>query len=135
MAIPRRIPFNFDDVFRFGAAPTSDVAPARDYKLSTKEKPVQAVDVETGLPLWQFDLMDLDPEAHKSVRIVTVKMAAAQQPVPVALGEMGPFKLVRLTGLQGSPYVKRDGDFSSLQWSFFATGFEGPTSAKNEKAA
>ena len=135
MAIPRSIPLDFDLVFPHGFALLGEGQPTKDYDSSTKERFVQAMHKDSGLPLWQFEGMDLDPDAKKAMRIVTVKIAAAVQPIPAVLQDLGPFKLVRLEGLQASPYVKKDGDFTSLAWSFSATGFAGQSSAKSEKAA
>lgn len=135
MAVPNEIPFDFDTLFPHGFGLLGAGQPVKDYDRSTKDNFVQAMHKDSGLPLWQFEGMDLDPEAKKAMRIVTIKIAAQVQPVPASSQDLGPFKLVRFEGLRGKPYVKRDGDFTSLAWSFSASGFASAAGTRSEKAA
>ena len=45
------------------------------------EPPVQEPDKGSGLPLWQVDVMDADPNAWKELRTFRVKIAAEVEPV------------------------------------------------------
>ena len=51
-----------------------------DFDASTKENRVQARDKDTGLPMWQVEVLDFDPQARE--KTFRVKIAAAVQPVP-----------------------------------------------------
>jgi hypothetical protein len=62
-----------DEVFPFGAYVVSEVEPVRDFDKSTRERPVQQRDKESGLPVWSVSVLDADPAARKSDRTVTVK--------------------------------------------------------------
>ena len=81
MAMPRKLPVEFGVAFPYGAYAVGEVQPVRDYDRSTKDKPVQAVDPDTGLLLWQVEVVDGDPDARKSNRTMAVKITAKVQPV------------------------------------------------------
>jgi hypothetical protein len=81
MAMPRKIKVEFGEVFPFGVYAVSEVTALRDFDRSTAERPVQAVDEDSGLLVWTVDVVDADPEARKSNRHFTVKIAAPVQPV------------------------------------------------------
>src|SRR4051812_14906630 len=68
------------DLFPHGLGVVGAVTQLDDFDASTKEKRVQARDKESGLPVWQVEVMDFDPEARE--RVFKVKIAAAVQPVP-----------------------------------------------------
>src|SRR3954447_11881258 len=85
------------DLFPFGLGVVGAVSPSDDFEASTKERRVQARDKESGLPLWQVDVMDFDPEARE--RTFRVKIAAAVQPVPPSAVEGVPVRPVVLEGL------------------------------------
>src|SRR5215218_7220187 len=80
MAISGPFKVEFGDMFPFGAAVVGEVQPQSDFDASTKERPVQARDKDSGLPVWVVDIMDFDPEARE--RQHKVKIAAPVQPVP-----------------------------------------------------
>src|SRR6478609_691717 len=75
-------PFNveFGEIFTHGAGIVSAVSERNEFGAGTKENPVQERDKATGLPIWQVDVMDFDPEARE--RTFKVKIVAAEQPVP-----------------------------------------------------
>ena len=81
MAMPRKVPVEFGVVFPYGAYAVGEVSPVRDYDRSTRENPVQATDPDTGLLVWAVDVVDADPDAKKSTRTMSVKVAAKVQPV------------------------------------------------------
>ena len=127
MSMPRRIKVDFGEVFPHGAFAVSEVGPLRDFDRSTRDAPVQAVDEESGLPIWTVDVLDADPEARKNDRQFSVRIAATVQPVlPEALPG-APFRPVSFIGLTATPYVSENGmGRSRLAWSFRATGLDAP---------
>src|SRR5690606_27116328 len=102
---------------------------------STKDNPVQAIDRETGLPLWEFTLQDGDPEAAKSMRSFQVKIAAKHQPVPPEAIPGTPFRPVYLEGIEVRPYVKENGGRASIAYSVRASGMRGvqPSSGSDSR--
>jgi hypothetical protein len=72
------------------------------------EPPVQERDKVTGLPLWQFELMDADPEARRDVRTFRVKLASAVQPVLPEPIPGTPIRPVVLEGLTVSAWLEKD---------------------------
>jgi hypothetical protein len=61
MAIKPRFPVAMGDVFPHGAYVVSEVEPVRDFDKSSAGRPVQAVDKESGLPVWAVSVLDADP--------------------------------------------------------------------------
>jgi hypothetical protein len=121
MAISRRFPIPFDLVFPYGAYLVSEVSPVFDYERSTKETKVQQADPETGLLLWQVDVLDADPEAKKSTKTVSVKIPAKVQPVPPGNDTPFPFTPVVFEGMTALPWIEETGNFSKISWSLKAT--------------
>jgi hypothetical protein len=131
MAMLRKIKVEFGDVFPHGAFAVSSVEPARDFEKSTKDNPVQVVDEDSGLPVWQVDIHDGDPDVRKADREFTVKIAAKVQPVlPPAPFPGMPFVSVELDGLTVTPYLSETASGRSrLAYSFRATGLKAPKNA------
>lgn len=127
MAIDGRFKCQMEDLFPFGAFVTSVVEPVRDFDKSTRESPVQALDKESGLPMWEFTLQDGDPEASKAMRSFQVKLPAKHQPVPPEAIAGTPFRPVHLEGIEVRPYVKENGSGrASIAYSVRATGMRAP---------
>jgi hypothetical protein len=63
------------DVFPHGLGVVGAVSPLADFEASTRERPVQAREKDSGLPVWSVEVMDFDPEARE--RTFKVKIAAA----------------------------------------------------------
>lgn len=122
MSIPKWLQLGHDQVFALGAFLVSDVTPMIDFDKSSGENRVQARDRDTGLPMWRVEALDGDPATPKRSRTVTIKFAAATQPVPPANTGGTPFTPVVFEGLMALPYVERSGDFSRIAWSFRASG-------------
>lgn len=126
MAMPRKLPVEFGVAFPYGAYAVGEVQPIRDYDRSTKEKPVQAVDPDTGLLLWQVEVVDGDPDAKKSNRTMGVKITAKVQPVlPESLAGL-PFTPVEFDKLTATAYIEEKGDFSNIAWSLRASEVRAP---------
>src|SRR5215207_779712 len=102
MAISGPLKVQFEDAFPFGLGVVGPVEPMRDFDASTPERPVQARDKDTGMPVWVVDVMDFDPEARE--RQFKVKIAAPVQPVPPSPVEGTPVRPVVLEGLTVTPY-------------------------------
>jgi hypothetical protein len=129
MAMPRRVKVDFAEAFPCGVFAVSEVTPLRDFDRSTKDRPVQMVDEESGLLLWSVDVIDADPDARKADRQFSVRIGAKVSPVlPAALGGM-PFRPVEFDGLTATPYVSQQGDSRArLAWSFRASDLRAPKS-------
>ena len=122
-------------VFPFGVGVVGAVSSVDDFDASTKERRVQARDRDTGLPLWQVDVMDFDPDARE--RTFKVKVAAAVQPVPPEkVGDL-PIRPVMLEGLSITPWIKESGAGmrAKIAYSLRATGLASPRRAEQPKAA
>jgi hypothetical protein len=134
MAMPRRIKVKFSEVFEHGLYMVGEVEPMRDFEKSTKDAPVQAVDEESGLPIWTVDVIDADPAATKSTRSLSVRIVARVQPVPPEATLAGPFRPVGFEGLTALPYIDDNGNFSRIVWSYRATGFADPVTGGAAKS-
>lgn len=134
MAVQGPFEVECNKVFTHGVLLVGDLTPVVDFEASTKENRVQARDKVTGLPLWQVDAMDLDPEARE--RTVKIKIASAVQPVPPAPMENMPLRPVYLEGLTVTPYIKETGNGRArIAYSLRATGLAEPRRANHGKAA
>jgi hypothetical protein len=127
MVMPRKVPVEFDVVFPYGAYAVGEVSAVKDYDRSTREVPVQAIDPDTGLPVWTIDVVDADPEAKKSNRTVSVKVAAKVQPVLTERAEGMPFRPIEFDKMTATAYVEETGDFSRIAWSLRAGGIREPS--------
>ncbi len=107
------------DVFPHGLGVVGAVTQLDDFDASTKEKRVQARDKDSGLPVWQVEVMDFDPDARE--RVFKVKIAAAVQPVPPEPVAGAPVRPVVLEGLTITPWIK-EGNFAKIAYSLRATG-------------
>ncbi|HUZ55601.1 MAG TPA: plasmid replication, integration and excision activator [Streptosporangiaceae bacterium] len=136
MAVQGPIPVEFGQVFPRGVYAAGTVEAVRDFDASKGGRFVQSKDKQSGLPLWQVDVIDADTTARdKTARI---KVAAADQPVLPAAAAGMPFVPVEFTGLTVTPYVNQAG---RLAYSLKATGVRVPgrggrgSSAAHESAA
>jgi hypothetical protein len=130
MAVPRKIRFEYGEVFPELAYAVSEIAPLRNFDKSSGEVVVQAVDEDTGHPVWTVEVLDGSAEARKSDRHLTVKIASPIQPMlpplPAGYPDKVPFRPVEFTGLTGTPWVDDSGPRPRLAWSFRATGMVAP---------
>ena len=126
MAISRRIPLAFEVAFPYGAYLVSEVSPVFDFEKSTRDNKVQQVDKDTGKLLWQLDVLDADPEAKRSSKTVSVKIAANVQPVPPGNDGSSPFTPVAFEGLTALPWIEASESFSKISWSFRASEVVAP---------
>lgn len=137
MAINGAIPMQHDDVFPHGCFVVGEVEPVKDFDRSTRETPVQAVDKDTGMPVWRVDVIDADPNARD--KTVRVKIVAQVQPVPPETAPGVPFRPVVLEGLTLRPWVNSDRCKpaqgkphrcgAQVAWSYWATGMRSPKGA------
>jgi len=118
MAVQGPIPVEFGQVFPRGVFAAGGFEPVRDFDASKAGgRFVQSKDKNSGLPLWQVDVIDPDPEARD--KTVRVKVAAADQPALPAPPAGVPFVPVEFAGLTITPYVSQAG---RLAYSLRATG-------------
>ncbi|WP_286958654.1 plasmid replication, integration and excision activator [Arsenicicoccus sp. UBA7492] len=129
MAIHKRIAFGHAGVFPAGAFLAGPVEPVGDFNAPARpdgSRP-QQVDKDTGLPLWQVQVIDPDPEAGKKDKAVTVKIAAAHQPVPPVNETPFPFTPVEFVGLTALPWIEDTGNGRArISWSLKADGLAKP---------
>lgn len=105
MAVPRKIPVGFGDVFPNGAY-VLGVEPINDYEMVKAGSPdPQQRDDDTGERLWAVRVVDIDPEARSGTAEVKVKIAAPVQPVPPEPMAGTPFRAVEFDGLTVTPWV------------------------------
>jgi hypothetical protein len=98
----KRLPVSMQDAFPHGCHLVPDsIVEAMDYDEATRRRRA-AVDKQTGQPVWQVRVMDMDPELEGRSREVVVKILADKMPVPPT---RAPFELVEFEGLQVTPYV------------------------------
>ncbi|PUB23966.1 hypothetical protein C8K30_110109 [Promicromonospora sp. AC04] len=135
MAMQRRFAVAHGDVFPAGAVMKGEVQPVGDFDAPKREdgsRP-QQLDKETGLPLWQVVVADLDDEGNKSDAGVSVKIPSRVQPVPpVAVSIPGTpitLRLVEFVGLTALPYVDDNGNRPRLAWSYKAEDICAPGKA------
>jgi hypothetical protein len=122
MAVQGPIPVEFGQVFPRGVFAVGGFEPVRDFEASKAGgRFVQSKDKHSGLPLWQIDVIDTDPDARD--KTVRVKVAAADQPVLPAASAGLPFVPVEFAGLTVTPYVNQAG---RLGYSLKATGVRVP---------
>lgn len=144
MAIQKRMSVWHEDVFPAGAFLVGEVEPVADFNAERRadgSRP-QQVDKDSGLLVWSLQVIDADPEAGKREKSVTVKILAAQQPVPPDNTSGSPFTPVEFSGLTALPYIDDNGMRPRIVWSFRAEGLAAPgksspvkPSAGSEKAA
>lgn len=127
MAITNKIPVRFGDVFPHGAFVVGDVEPVRDFEKSTRERPVQSTDRDSGLPVWSVSVLDLDPDARKDAKTVTVKITAPVQPVPPETIPGLPVRPVEFDGMTVTPYLNENGGRTRVAYSFRATAMRAPS--------
>jgi hypothetical protein len=125
MAVQGPIPVEFAFAFPRGAFAAGGFEAVRDFDASKDGRFVQAKDKTNGLPVWQVDVIDGDPDARD--KTVRVKVAASDQPVlpppPAGL----PFLAVEFTGLTVTPYVSQVG---RLAYSLKASGVRPPAASR-----
>src|SRR5487761_1700116 len=121
MAVQGPIPVEFGHVFPRGVFAAGTFEPVRDFEASKGGRFVQSKDKASGLPLWQVDVIDADPQARD--KTVRVKVAAADAPVLPAPHPGMPFVPVEFTGLTVTPYVNQAG---RLAYSLKAAGVRAP---------
>jgi hypothetical protein len=134
MSVPKWLKVSHQQVFPHRAFVVSDVTAVIDYERSTKDNKVQATDRESGIPLWQVEVLDGDPAASKRARTLSVKFATPAQPEcpPNATGM--PFTPVVFEGLCVLPYVDRSTEAGRIAWSFRASGMTADTGKAGSSA-
>lgn len=136
MALSRRMSVTHDEVFPFGAFLMGEVTSISDYDRSTKDNKVQAIDKDTGLPLWSIDVLDADPEAKRATKLMSIKFATKVQPVPPSNDAGTQFTPVVFNGLTALPYVEKVGEsFTRIAWSMRADSMLSAKQAASSSAS
>jgi hypothetical protein len=135
-----RLGVSMRDVFPHGChlVPGS-ITEAQDYDEATGRRS-PAVDKNTGKPVFQCRVSDMDPELEGRPRETVVKILADRKPAPPT---GTPFELVEFDGLQVTPYVDtgrcqgRGRCGARMAFSLRATGIKTarPTAAQTGKDA
>jgi len=131
MAMQRRLKVQFRDVFPAGAFLVGEVEPVLDFDAPKRGDGVrpQAMDKDSGLPVWSAPVLDADPEAGRKDKTVAVKIGAKVRPVPPRNDTPFPFTPVEFTGLSATAYVDDNGQRPRLAWSLRADGLCAPGQA------
>ncbi len=121
-------PVKTDSAVQFpcGLAVCSAVTSAAEFNPSADASAVrvQARDKDSGLPVWQVDVMDLDPEARE--RTFKVKVVSAVQPVPPDAIAGTPLRPVYLENLQILAWLPKNTPQPRIQYSVKCTGLLPP---------
>ncbi len=123
MAVQGPFKVECGELFPHGLGVVGEVTALDDFDKSTKDNRVQARDKDTGLPLWQVEVLDFDQQARE--KTFKVKIAAAVQPVPPESVAQVPVRPVVLEGLTVTPYIK-DGNRPRIAYSLRCTGLAAP---------
>jgi hypothetical protein len=107
MALQGPIPVEFAAVFPRGVFVAGPFEPVRDFEASKAGRFTQSKDKASGLPLWQADVIDADPQARD--KTIRVKIPAADQPVLPAPHPGMPFVPVEFASMTVTPYVNQAG--------------------------
>ena len=140
MAMETRFEVKPTQAFAYGlyAFVATEVEAARDFEKSSAESFVQARDKDTGLPVWNFEVLDADPNAKGKNAAITVRILSEEKPTLPESPPGLPFRPVEFEGLTATPYVdsqrctgERFGGGghrcrARLAWSWRASGVVAP---------
>ncbi len=119
VAIPRRIPVRFEDIFPHGAF-VLGVEAANDYdRMKAGAADPQERDKDTGERVWVVKVLDADPEARTAE--LKIKITAPVQPVPPEPMAGTPFRPVEFDGLMVVPWVDINGPRPRLAFAMRAS--------------
>ena len=76
-----------------------------DFDKSSKDNRVQARDKDTGLPMWQVEVLDFDPQAREKTFKVKIAAGGAAGAAGADRAQV-PVRPVVLDGLTVTPYIK-----------------------------
>lgn len=136
MAMQRRLRVQHWDVFPAGAFLKGQAEPVPDFKEPKRADDTrpQAVDKDTGLPLWQVVVLDADEVASKRETALSVKIPAKVAPVPPENRTGTPWTPVEFVELTALPYVEETAAGGRIAWSFRAEGMVAPGQAQKDVA-
>ncbi|MEX5712839.1 plasmid replication, integration and excision activator [Parafrankia sp. FMc6] len=118
MAVPRRIPVRFEDVFPAGAF-VLGVEPANDYeKVKANAPDPQERDPNTGERVWVVRVLDPDPAARQAE--LKVKVPGEVQPVLPEAMPGTPFRPAQFDGLTITAWVDTNGKFPKQAYALRA---------------
>ena len=134
MANLQALRVEFGAAFPFGVGMVGEVTQQDDFEKSSRENRVQARDRDTGLPVWQVEVIDFDPQAR--TKTYKVKVIAEVQPVPPEALPGAPIRPLVLENLTVTSYIA-DGSRPKIAYSLRCTGLAAPgrRSADQGKAA
>jgi hypothetical protein len=117
-----------------------EVEPRRDFEKSTRDNPVQEVDKESGVRVWEAEVVNTDPEARKADRSFTVKLISERQPVPPESADASGMRPVVFEHLEAMPWMDdrmcsgKDQPHrcrAKIAWSYRASGFSDNNDSKD----
>ncbi|MCK9899102.1 plasmid replication, integration and excision activator [Parafrankia colletiae] len=133
MAVPRRIPVRFEDVFPAGAF-VLGVEPANDYeKVKANAPDPQERDLNTGERVWVVRVLDPDPTARQAE--LKVKVPGEVQPVLPEAMPGTPFRPVLFEGLTVTPWVDTNGKYPKQGYALRALRLQQVGAARRTGAA
>ncbi|ABW15652.1 plasmid replication, integration and excision activator [Parafrankia sp. EAN1pec] len=133
MAVPRRIPVRFEDVFPAGAF-VLGVEPANDYeKVKANAPDPQERDPNTGERVWVVRVLDPDPAARQAE--LKVKVPGEVQPVLPEAMPGTPFRPVLFDGLTITAWVDTNGKYPKQAYALRALRLQQVGTARRTGAA
>jgi len=130
--VQRRIGIKQFEHFTHPLLLVGEVEPRRDFEKSSKDNPVQEVDKESGVRVWEAEVVNTDPEARKADRSFTVKIISERQPVPPESADASGMRPVVFAHLEAMPWLDdrmcsgKDQPHrcrAKIAWSYRASGF------------
>ena len=103
------------------------ITEAQDFDEHTRTRR-PAVDKQTGKPVFNVRVVDMDPQLEGRSREVVVKILADRMPAPPT---RTPFEQVEFDGLQVTPYAN---DRGRIAYSLRATGIKAARTAPSSSA-
>lgn len=139
MAIQRgkRFPMAMDEAFPKGLVLVGAVEAATEYQSQEDRnrgrEAKQRVDEQSGKRIWKATVTDPDEGRAKRASF-EVQFLADVQPVPPSDEVLPGMRPVALDGLEVEPFVTGQGEFKSLGFRVYATGFTDPKAGTRGKA-
>ena len=138
--LQRRIGIKQFEHFMHPLLLVGEVEPRRDFEKSSRDNPVQEVDKESGVRVWEAEVVNTDPEARKADRSFTVKIIAERQPVPPESADASGMRPVVFAHLEAMPWLDdrmcsgKDQPHrcrAKIAWSYRASGFADSNDGKD----
>ncbi|MEV0357359.1 hypothetical protein AB0H71_14975 [Nocardia sp. NPDC050697] len=117
-----RFPVEFAEYFPRGLYQSGPVEIKRPWTDARDRVLPQEHDEQTGLLVWQITV--IDPLLERDKASFPVLILSDTEPVPLMAADADPdMYRIALTGMTVQPRLKISGQFRTLGWSYWATGY------------